>query len=232
MVKGHVAIQQNSRIKIKGKIMKKILYVIGVILLAGEVLASDPDSVKKVERLLVQKENKIEQTLNLAGYDMRKFGSLNGKTLKEKLDFKNANLSGANFSGMNISNLHFENTNLEGANFSDASFENVKFKTANLTKANFSNAKLESTGFKNCKMNDVNFNGMDGIYGGFESSDLIGSVFEFVKLESWSFHRSILDNVLLKDSDLYRVSFEKLRSSNKFRRVNLKTNSVSGLGFF
>lgn len=212
--------------------MINIFYVLTFLVLStfNLAFATTPESLEKLENAISKDESK--KILDLSGHDMRKYGSLIGSDLKGKLDFQNAKLSGANFSGMKIEGINFYGADLEGVNFSGADMTNVMFSNANLDGANFSGATFSSIKFGKSSAKKANFDKIDAQYVGFNNMDLTGSSFVGVKLDSVSFTRSVMDNVILKDSSLFRVSFEHLKSKNNFKTINITTESVSGLGWF
>ena len=114
--------------------MKKLLILSVIYGLAINVYASDSDSVKQLENALISNTQE-DKALDLSGYDMRKFGSLNGSNIKGKLNFKNANLKNTNFAGMDIRNIHFQGSNLENANFEGAMLSSTSFINAKLDNA-------------------------------------------------------------------------------------------------
>lgn len=64
------------------------------------------------------------------------------------VDFRGANLRGANFSQANVKGCNFSNADLRGADFTGAALEATEFKEANLEGTNFAGASCYSYTFK------------------------------------------------------------------------------------
>lgn len=83
-----------------------------------------------------------------------------------RLDFRGANLSGAQilnvdlskamFHNSNLSNVNFANTDLTGANFSNADLIGVNFQKADLSKARLDKADLTDAKFLDADLTDAN----------------------------------------------------------------------------
>lgn len=75
------------------------------------------------------------------------------------------NLSGCDFTGLQVANLDFQGRDLRNANFSGTYLEFTSFKGANLAGANFSRATLEKTNFSGANLTGANFSGARGSRG-------------------------------------------------------------------
>lgn len=212
-------------------IHKKILLLSIICGLVINANASDPEAVKQLEDVFSKKAQQ-NNTLDLSGYDMRTFRSLSSSDIKGKLNFKNANLKGADFSGMNIRGIYFDRSNLENANFSGSKLFSTSFVNAKLNGANFKGAEFSSVTFRHSSAKNNNFDDLVAENTNFDSTNLSGSSFSNVQLDSSNFHRSTLNDVTLKDSSLYQVGFSNLKGKKNFKTSNLKTERVSGLGIF
>ena len=123
--------------------------------------------------------------------------------LKSNLDFAGRDLSGVNFTGVEIGQgSSFANANLQGANFTNSSMNFTDFTGSNLQGANFSYAVL----------NGSNFNG----------ADFSGAIFEGAHLVSSNF----------TNADMAEISFKMVNSEgSSFINANLKSSVWSGSYF-
>lgn len=64
-----------------------------------------------------------------------------------KINFKNADLSYVDLSGLDLSGVCFENCNLEGANLSHCNLEGANFTNANCRDVDFSYSNLDNADF-------------------------------------------------------------------------------------
>lgn len=171
--------------------------------------AATQESIKKLESLLPRKPLNESSALDLSGVDMRPY-DLCAPKKGEKVDFRKANLKGANFAGMEICNVDFEGANLEKANFEGATITGCNFRyvtgPANFTRASikytgfnhsklgaslFTHATLESTGFDSSDLKKINFNHATLFQVNFYKADLTGYSHDGTKMERTSFERSL-----------------------------------------
>ena len=73
-------------------------------------------------------------------------------------DFRDQDLSGANFSNAYLINAKFDGANLEAADFSGARANNVTFRDARLSDASFAGAEVELADFSGASMTGTDFN--------------------------------------------------------------------------
>lgn len=114
------------------------------------VRAATQESIQKLETLLPRKSVTESSALDLSGVDMRTY-DLCAPKKGEKIDFRKANLKGANFSGIEIRSVDFEGANLEKANFEGATITGCNFRHVT-GPANFTRASIKYTGFNHSKL--------------------------------------------------------------------------------
>jgi uncharacterized protein YjbI with pentapeptide repeats len=87
-------------------------------------------------------------------------------------DFTKMNLSHANFMKVNLAGTNFSWATLRGADFYRANVASAKFPQANLIGANFDKANCQHADFKYAKMNSVKFRSADCKYADFRQVDM------------------------------------------------------------
>jgi uncharacterized protein YjbI with pentapeptide repeats len=174
--------------------------------LSFSLQAANQESVKKLETLLPRESAEQSKSLDLSGVDMRSF-NLCASNKDEKINFKNANLEGANFAGKEICNMNFEGANLKNASFERArKICNVNFEGANLKNASFERASITSCNFHHVK-GPANFTGAFIKYSGFNNATLENSSFDSAVLESTGFDYANLKNTIFNKASLVAVNF-------------------------
>ena len=120
-----------------------------------------------------EENNTVSQTLVLA--------------IKNKIETKNLNLSGANLSRANLSGANFSGANFSGAKLSGTEFNRTDMSWANLTGASLQRANLKETNFFGANLSLAIFNG----------ANLQGTIFNGANLQEAN----------LNGTDLYTASF-------------------------
>jgi uncharacterized protein YjbI with pentapeptide repeats len=88
---------------------------------------------------------------NLKGANFKGIGNF------QMLSFKNADLSGADFSNTSINQVDFSGANLSNANFNNSHCINCRFDSANLTNATFRQTTLYKTSFDSAELKSIEF---------------------------------------------------------------------------
>jgi uncharacterized protein YjbI with pentapeptide repeats len=83
--------------------------------------------------------------------------------ITEKADFRRANLSQANFHGANLLNADFSHAHLIYADFRCANLRNADFSGANVAYAQFTGADVTDANFEGADVNNSDFRGAYGI---------------------------------------------------------------------
>ncbi|MBB5534872.1 alpha/beta hydrolase [Rhizobium giardinii] len=122
----------------------------------------------------------------------------------EGIDLSNANLTGADLSGLNFYNGKFSYSDLTGADMSMSNFNNATFIDANLSGANLTRSLLIGTVFENSRLLEVSFADANVSNAIFLGSDFDNGVQE--SIEKQSAH-------VFEDRDAYEAQFAVNRSA-------------------
>lgn len=123
------------------------------------------------------------------------------------LNFSGLNLSGVNFKGASLTGANFTNANLVGADFSEADLgedENmsVNFEGADLTNANFYNADATKVYFTKAKLINVNFKESELVGASFKNADASGANFKGADINGITLDGTIFDeNTVLSSAE-------------------------------
>ncbi len=169
--------------------------------------AASQESIKKLEALLSHKSAAESRALDLSGVDMRTY-DLCAPKKGESINFRKANLKGANFAGMEICNVDFGGANLEKANFEGATITKCNFRHVT-GPANFTRASIKYTGFNQSKLGASLFTHATLESTGFDSSDLRKANFDHSNLTAVNFYKADLTDYSHEGASMDRTSFEK-----------------------
>lgn len=142
---------------------------------------------------------------------------------------RRVNLSGSDFSGMDLSVLNFSNMDLKGSNFTNCTLSHVRFENTDLIDTDFSdtsltyilfkNAKVSCASFERCSLHGVTilaseFDGVNfsdtTLYGcRIEYSDFIGASHQHSQIFHTHFEYSVLTDNVFRYSNLTDIEIEK-----------------------
>lgn len=169
--------------------------------------AATHESIKNLEALLPHKSETQSTALDLSGADMRTY-DLCAPKKGQSINFRKANLKGANFAGMEICNVDFEGANLEKANFEGATITKCNFRHVT-GPANFTRASIKYTGFNQSKLGASLFTHGTLESTGFDSSDLRNANFDHSNLTAVNFYKADLTDYSHEGASMDRTNFEK-----------------------
>ncbi len=114
----------------------------------------------------MNRPRKTKKAQGLPGDDFEEVRSLSRKQVMDMLkrgdsfeeaDLRGADLSGVNFEGVNLINAKFAEANLQRAVFRNANLTGASFWNANLREASLECAQLEEADFEYSNLDGVNF---------------------------------------------------------------------------
>jgi len=146
---------------------------------------------------------------------------------KQNRRVNNFDLSEADFSERNLSQLHAENTNFQSSNFSKVDLSKSRFTKCDFKKAVMANVNLTESVIRLCA-----FNGVDA-----KSAILKDAVLEDSQIESADFSCAILQGAKLTDTNWSRSSLHKVNLDGAkgdgvcFRGADLTNASLAGVQF-
>ena len=127
----------------------------------------------------------------------------------ERKHFKNADLSGSDFSGVNLERAHFINCKLPGSNFKGANLTRTIFKESTLSGVDFSGSNMTRSRFKGSNLAQVNFTGSQLNRAVFRGINLDQVLMKGVQLERADFDQSTLNQVDMSGANLEKASFHQ-----------------------
>jgi len=146
-------------------------------------------------------------------------------------NFRAQDLSGKDFSGLDLKNAIFHYANLdsvvfENANLEDADFRFAKMDNIVLKNANLKNAKLPRAEINKADLSGADFSGayLSGII--IKNSNLDNVKFKDTNLRGVKFLNNSIDGAIFENVDLTYASLERLDFSNT-QISNSKLNGVS-----
>ncbi|WP_296436047.1 MULTISPECIES: alpha/beta hydrolase [unclassified Rhizobium] len=124
----------------------------------------------------------------------------------ERIDLSNANLAGADLSGLNFCNAAFSGANLTEADMSKSNFEKAKFTRANLAGANIARSLFSGAIFDNSIVTGV----------AFESAHISSALFIGSKLDTKQQNVAAIHSVrVFPDRESYRSELAERADSSK-----------------
>lgn len=149
----------------------------------------------------------------------------------------NANLVGADLSGVTFSRVMIWNSNLSNTNLESAYFDDVGIHSSNLSNANFSNSNISALDLSQNIMNNTDFESSTVSGTLTFSANNIGNGVNFSGVNTTE------DGIFIKGSNLYEINFESatiqlsmqgesssLVNSN-FKNVTFTNNGYGNLNF-
>lgn len=147
----------------------------------------------------------------------------NWSILRGRLLFPRADLSGANFSNLDLRNVVFDRTTLASVNFSNSNLSGQSFIGYGLIYSNFTGATLDGTNFTDAALNSATFSGIQGtpilssqyrlvngvVFGSglsLSSANLTNFNFTGIDLRGMDLAGANLSNANLSDQDLRQTS--------------------------
>jgi uncharacterized protein YjbI with pentapeptide repeats len=131
-----------------------------------------------------------------------------------------ANLTGANFSGADLSGAYLGDANLTGVNFSGANLAGANFNDANLSGANLTGANLTGADLNSTNLSGANLSGVNLNRAELSSADLSSTHLSYANLS-----HANLTGTNLKDADLSHADFS---NANLFG-ANLSDANLSSI---
>jgi len=177
--------------------------------------AADAESLKKLESTLSKKSNESSKSLDLSGVDMRSYDLCSSKG-SAKIDFRNANLKGTNFSGMKICNVNFEGANLEKANFEKTHISSCSFRDIQAAGIKFTGASIRWTGFNHSKLEGGQFDRVTFESVGFDHANIKHSNFDGSTLFQVNFYYADLTGYSHEGARMDRTNFERSKGTSWF----------------
>lgn len=101
-----------------------------------------------------------------------------------------ADLSEADFSGINVEGADFYNADLTSSSFADSHLTNVSFEGCDLTSVDFTRATLIECSFAESVLNGTDYSYATVDYCNFADADLAGAIFQSADLTNSDFSTS------------------------------------------
>lgn len=118
------------------------------------------------------------------------------------LDFSDIDISEANFAGTNLSKCIFKNTNISYSNFESAFLDSAIFDKTIAYSSRFYNANLSNSSFKNCDFKKARFD-----WAVLNSSTFENVNFDFIKAVSSSWRKVSLNKCSINNANFCDVDF-------------------------
>ncbi len=131
--------------------------------------------------------------------------TLNVNSESAVANFSDANLSGLDLSGIDVSYANFSNANLEGVNFSGATCNGSNFSNANLVRANLNEVVGFSACFKNANLNKAILTEAD-----FYNADFTGANLHAAHLERANLAEATLESVAARNAQFSDANLNKV----------------------
>lgn len=157
------------------------------------------------------KLNRLTNLSTIAKKNMISISTKIGKFIHELLS-QISDLEGADFSFVNLQNVHFKDFNFNGVNFYGAKMEQVKFINCSFVNSIFRKSQLKQVDFsdENCETSD------------FSSSFINGCSFSDTSLAFCNFN-----NTKLSNCDFYRADVTEIKYNNNTEIINCKNLSTA-----
>ena len=165
------------------------------------------------------------------------------RILADRRDFSDLDLTGADFSGMDLRGTRWRRTLLESADFSGCRLDDADFGEALLVRAHFSHTSLrgadlakanmvlavcEDTDFSGARFDQTQLDELRAQGCDFSDAKLVDLTLDKARLSDCRFDRAHLSSVdFLDESELHRVRFDHAR----LRKVSWYNCAVSGMIF-
>ncbi len=140
--------------------------------------------------------------------------------------FHRATLTSANFAGANLTGADFPHATLVSADFAGATLSGASFHYATLTSANLAGANVRSADFREASLTSVNFTGANLISAKFQEATLTSVNLAGANLESARFHDA---NLLFCDLRGANVSDHQLELAASMKGTILPDGRIDGL---
>ena len=141
--------------------------------------------------------------------------------------FNGANLSGANIADTNLTDAFFTETNLSEAQFHQVNFTRTRLQSTNLRRASLERAELTNTNFHDTDLGDANLGRADLSRAIFQQSNLNNAWLEGAILVGAGFLDVDLTGAQLKDANLSDAHF----LDSNLLAANLSNANLSGVQF-
>lgn len=143
----------------------------------------------------------------------------NDDIYEHPINFRFANLKGANLSHASLSYSNFEKAKLWGANLSYAELEKAQFAHADLWRAELDKADIKRANFEGANLKSASL----------QNSDLWSSILTNANLTGVNLCGANISDAILEDADLGHARLEcTILSHSDLSRVNLRGASLRG----
>lgn len=164
------------------------------------------------KRLVRELGNEQKGISSRALQELRENGWLSDGSLANA-DFRNANLSGLDFTGADLRNVNLTSADLDraifkDANLSNADLSNAKLRAVNMENCNLNNAKLHRANMYEAILNKVKTTGTDFMNVNLELAEIVEAIFTTCKFDDVNLKLTNLARSKFIDSNFLRADFE------------------------
>ena len=130
----------------------------------------------------------------------------------EGANFQDADVSGANFSGVNLTGAHFERAIIGNANFTGATLINSFFENINFQGTHFNSAICNDISFKDSQLSEGNFN----------EAHFEGTIFNSINFAAGIFDGAFFNDCVFLECDFSNCDFKNAH----FNGATLRTLDI------